>query len=184
MNKGGRPPISGVPGSRRIITTVSLKPEQQILLRRLGGSPWIREQIERAIKERQTMRDETSQLLDDILGAWHQYCRSFQMVAEPKTSAMFNGIRSSRQWDSENEILEDCGHKDKMKAVDFHIGELCDVYRTALCINARNICTGKNVWMSARLPKDEKERALVLLEARTSLLIRLRNAGVIYRVNT
>ena len=49
VNKGGRPALEA--GKRRTITSVSLTPEQQIKLRRLGGSKWLREAIEKAHKE-------------------------------------------------------------------------------------------------------------------------------------
>lgn len=125
------------------------------------------------------MKDETSQLLDDILGAWHNYCSNFRAIQQVTTSPMFAGVRNNRQWDAENEINEDLAHKSTMKAVDFHIGELQPVYRTALCINARNIATGKSVWFSARLPVDQMARAEVVFMARSALLSRLRDAGIL-----
>jgi len=48
MNKGGRPPLKQ--GSTRTKTTVSLTHEQQIQFRRLGGSKWLRQQIEKETK--------------------------------------------------------------------------------------------------------------------------------------
>lgn len=46
VNKGGRPAIET--GQRRISTTVSLTRELQIKFRRLGGSRWLRQQLEKA----------------------------------------------------------------------------------------------------------------------------------------
>lgn len=45
-NKGGRPPL--VPGARRRKAKVYLTHEQQIALRRLGGSAWARSVIDAA----------------------------------------------------------------------------------------------------------------------------------------
>ena len=92
---------------------------------------------------------------------------------------MFTGARSSRQWDDEDEIADARIHHSQMWAVDFHIGELKDVYRAALGMQARNLATGANVWTSVRLPQDAKARVVVLGEARGVLLGRLRGAGVL-----
>lgn len=48
-NKGGRPALEK--GYIRIVTTISLTRDLQIRLRQLGGSRWIRKQIEQASKE-------------------------------------------------------------------------------------------------------------------------------------
>lgn len=47
--KGGRPKID--PATHMQPTSVSLSPEHRIWLIRLGGSKWLRKQIERAINE-------------------------------------------------------------------------------------------------------------------------------------
>ena len=49
MNKGGRPALR--PGEQRKTSSVSLTHDQQIQFLRLGGSKWLREQIEKAIHE-------------------------------------------------------------------------------------------------------------------------------------
>jgi hypothetical protein len=125
------------------------------------------------------MKDETKEILDSLLGEWHRWSKGFQVVAGHGTSAMFTGVRSSRQWDSEHDVVDGALHNEQMKAVDFHIGELCDNFRTALGINARNIVTGKSVWSSPRLPENQKDRCELLANARFELVIRLRSAGII-----
>jgi hypothetical protein len=47
--KQGRPAL--VPGQRRRSTSVSLSHEQQIHLLRLGGSKWLRAQIDKAVAQ-------------------------------------------------------------------------------------------------------------------------------------
>lgn len=125
------------------------------------------------------MKDDTKELLDDLLVQWHKWAKGYTPVSTHSACAMFKGSKSSRQWDSESEVLDGDLHNEQMKMLDFHINELCDVYRTALQINARNLYTGKSVWSSPRLPEDQKQRQEILADARNSLCIRLRIAGVI-----
>lgn len=56
MNKPGRPAIE--PGFYRVPTSVSLSNEERILLRRFGGSQWLRLQIQ---AERQRRESTTTQ---------------------------------------------------------------------------------------------------------------------------
>ena len=49
MNKGGRPALC--PGETRKTSSVSLTHDQQIQFLRLGGSKWLRTQIEKALHE-------------------------------------------------------------------------------------------------------------------------------------
>lgn len=124
------------------------------------------------------MIDETRYLLDSLLADWHQWARGYQPVASHGTSAMFQGVRSSRQWDSESDATDASLHNSQMVTVDFHIGELSPLQRTALGIHARNLVTGRSVWSSARLPADVAERAVILGEARRALTDGLMRAGV------
>lgn len=125
------------------------------------------------------MINETRYLLDALLQDWHRWARGFSPVAEHHTSPVFGYQVNSRQWDSEDDVLDGHLHNAKMKAVDFHISELQPLYRTAIDIQARNLCTGKSVWTSARLPKDVDKRALIIAEARNQLLQRLMRDGVL-----
>jgi len=124
------------------------------------------------------MKNDSHQILDSLLSDWHRWAQGYSPVAGHGTSAMFTAVRSSRQWDSEDETLDASLHNTQMKAVDFHISEMSPLFRTALCINARNLATGRSVWTSARLPADVKERAIVLGEARSVLIVKLRDAGI------
>ena len=124
------------------------------------------------------MIDETRYLLDGILSDWFQWARGYQAVASHGTSAMFSGVRSSRQFDSESDVLDASLHNSQMQAVDFNIGELPPLQRTALGIQARNLVTGRSVWTSVRLPADIAERAVILADARKALTVKLVSAGV------
>lgn len=123
------------------------------------------------------VRDETDNLLDDLLSSWYRWAKGYNEGAHAKC-AMFAGVRTSRQWDSENDVVDSTLHNTTMQAVDFEVGELPPVYRTAVQIQARNLVTGHNVWSSPRLPEDPFERTTILIEARTTLLRRLMNAGI------
>lgn len=125
------------------------------------------------------MMNETRYLLDTILAEWHKWARGFSPVAEHHTSPVFGYQVNSRQWDSEDDVLDGHLHNSKMKAVDFHISELSPLHRTAIDIQARNLVTGRFVWTSTRLPVDVDQRAYVIAEARTQLLNRLIKDGVI-----
>ena len=125
------------------------------------------------------MQNDSSYLLDDLLSAWHRWCYGFEAVPTPKVSAMFSSVRISRQWDSEDDVLDSSIHNAQMKAFDFHVNELKPLQRTALQINARNLATGHSVWKSARLPEDVMERAIILRDARNNLMKRLTFAGIL-----
>lgn len=125
------------------------------------------------------MKDDARQLLDDILCRWHIWSRSYQPIADVGTTPMFKGARAGRQWDTMDEVIEREIDGGTMAAVEFHIYELPPIQRTALQINARNLATGRSVWKSERLPQDAEERAVLLLESRNALAIRLIDAGIL-----
>ena len=120
------------------------------------------------------MNNEVQLLLNDLLAAWHCYCKGYRWVIGYKpVAAGFSQVTSSRQWDSLHEVLDRDVDSTRLKAVDFHINELDPEYRTSLQIQARNLATGANVWTSARLPKDPQERISLLCRAREMLISRL-----------
>ena len=125
------------------------------------------------------MKDETRYLLDDLLIAWHRWASGFAPLGHHSVAPMFNGYSSSRQYDSESDVIDGTLHGDHMKSVDFHITELEPMHRTAICINARNLHTGKSVWISARLPEDAQKRQEILAVARITLTERLQSAGIL-----
>lgn len=125
------------------------------------------------------MKNDIREILDSILADWHIWAQGYQIVAGHGTSAMFTGVRTSRQYDSEDDLVDLSLNNDKMKTVDFQISEMQPMHRTALCINARNLVTGRSVWTSARLPSDVIKRAQVLSDARSGLMDKLREAGIL-----
>lgn len=124
------------------------------------------------------VKNDASAILDDLLARYHAWAKAFSPVPVQGADPMFRNVKSGKSWDSTSEVIEDELHGKTMEAVDFHIGEIPDPHRAALYILARNCYTGRNVWLSPRLPADPEERAIVIIEARSRLIRRLINAGV------
>jgi hypothetical protein len=51
-------------------------------------------------------------------------------------------------------------------------------WRLAIEFEAKNLASTANVWRSPRLPADEESRSVLVLEARTRLMVELRRDGV------
>lgn len=117
-------------------------------------------------------------ILDDLLADWHRWAKGYSAGAH-SACAMFIDVKSSRQYDDEGDVADADLHRSKMKSIDFHVGELEPLFRTALQIQARNLVTGFSVWTSARLPVDVVERAVILRDARNNLQDRLMKAGIL-----
>jgi hypothetical protein len=124
------------------------------------------------------MKDESNEILSDLLAQWHRWANGYKYAGGINSSPMFRECRSNhRQWASLDEVADE--DKSQWEHMDAVIMSLCDVYRTALQLNARNLATGRSVWTSARLPTDAVMRARVLADARTALCIKLRVDGVL-----
>jgi len=124
------------------------------------------------------MKDESNEILNDLLAQWHRWANGYQHVGGVNSSPMFRECTSnSRQWASLDEIAEE--DKSQLAYIDSVIMGFCDVYRTILQIHARNLSTGRSVWISARLPQDPASRAAILADARAALCIKLRVDGVL-----
>ena len=125
------------------------------------------------------MRNDIDSILDSLLSDWHCWCSNFRHVAQNGSCAMFTDVKSSRQWQDADEVLDSAKHNSTMKTIDFIVMDMEPNHRTSLQIKARNLVTGVNVWTSARLPLDPQERALILMTAKNALLARLSAAGVL-----
>ena len=123
--------------------------------------------------------------LDLLLQDWHCWASNFRHVVQSGSCAMFTEVKSSRQWQDADEVLDNAKHNSTMKTIDFVIsgdkegkGAMHEPYKTAICFKALNLATGVNVWSSPRLPKDPGARALILMQAKNTLMARLSAAGV------
>lgn len=124
------------------------------------------------------MMNDSYQILDDILSRWHSWARSYKANQQTPRDPVFRDAKSGRGWDSTDEIIEDEIHDSMMEAVDFQVSEMKDPHRAAIYALARNLSTGRSVWLSPRLPVDPLERATVIAEARNILTRKLMACGV------
>ena len=122
------------------------------------------------------MKSESLGIIDDLLCSWHKWADRWSPWVGHGSCAMFAGVKSSRQFDSEDDVADAAIHNTQMKAVDFHVSEMCDEYRTALQMCARNLSTGAAVWRSPRLPEDVEKCREVVTAAKVELLSRLGSA--------
>lgn len=124
------------------------------------------------------MMNDANQILDDILSRWHSWARSYKANQQTPRDPVFRDAKSGRGWDSTDEIIEDEIQNSMMEAVDFQVSEMKDPHRAAIYALARNLSTGRSVWLSPRLPVDPLERATVVAEARNILTRKLMACGV------
>ena len=124
------------------------------------------------------MMNDSRLILDDILSRWHSWARNYKANQQTPRDPVFRDAKSGRGWDSTDEIIEDEITNSMMEAVDFQVGEMKDPHRAAIYVLARNLSTGRSVWLSPRLPVDPVERAAVVAEARSQITKRLLDVGV------
>ena len=116
--------------------------------------------------------------LEDILSRWHSWSRAYRANQQAPRDPIFRDAKSGRGWDTTDNIIEDEIHGSMMESIDFQVSEMKDPHRAAIYILARNLSTGRSVWMSPRLPKDPLERATIVAEARNQITSRLMRCGV------
>ena len=126
------------------------------------------------------MRDYTQEEhLNSILSEWHSWAKGYSPIPVCGADPMFRNAKSSgRHWDSTSDVIEDEIQGKILQAVDFQVSEMADPHRTAIHFLARNLATGRSVWLSKRLPEDALARATIVAEARNQLTRRLVHAGV------
>ncbi|APW38458.1 hypothetical protein RD110_15655 [Rhodoferax koreense] len=121
--------------------------------------------------------------LNELLVMWHRHQQGYRLSAGYSSSdATCRDFRTPGHWDWQNgasasraDDLEVQAIKDAME----RIPNTPHRWHTALAFQARNLATGFDVWHSPVLPKTEDEREVLLMEARTKLLIQLRRDGAI-----
>jgi hypothetical protein len=114
-------------------------------------------------------------VLNDILSRWHSWaCDERTALGYPTVAVSAKQYRASRQYDDANGSLDQDIENVVMAAVDSCVWSLHDPYRTAIHINARNLCTGLTVWRSPRLPDGDLARAMLVSDARGLLMTRLK----------
>lgn len=115
--------------------------------------------------------------LDELLKLWHRWQSSYRLKSGyPGTAAGCEQYRASRQYDDVNGALDQDADTAMCHAIDAEVSRMPDPHRTAIHVEARNLCSVR-VWKSARL--DPAKAAQYTLEARVMLWGRLVNAGVV-----
>lgn len=117
-------------------------------------------------------------ILDDILARWHHWAKGYIPVPTCGADPMFRNAKSPHSSHSAYEVTDAKVEQDQMAALDFNVSEMKDPHRSAIYIHARNCYTGRNVWLSPRLPQDPLERARILGEAKAILVGKLLSAGI------
>ena len=125
------------------------------------------------------MLDDSAAILDDLLIRWHQTAFGRVGRGHDSKSAVFGQSQTSRQYDDVSGALDDDLDAARVRAVDFHVGEMADPHRSAIYANARALVHGCAVFSSPRLPQDREQRMAVVQEARQMLTRRLVAAGVL-----
>lgn len=122
-----------------------------------------------------------SEDLDHLLILWHNWQRAGKVARgyNDRTAVAGERYRTSRQHDDWNGKLDEDLDESRCKEVDFHVDSMQDPHRAAIYVLARNLTTGRAVWLSPRLPSDKAERDELVAQARQILTGRLVSAGVI-----
>jgi hypothetical protein len=120
-----------------------------------------------------------NQVLNDLLARWHVWSSSYSFgKGYPSVDSACRDSRTSRQYDDTNGAL-DAGVENRiMEAFDAAVWTIEQPHLTAIQFQARNFHARVAVWSSPRLPKDEMERGVLLMEARNKLMRALARSGV------
>lgn len=122
---------------------------------------------------------EINEKLNDLLARWHAHCLGYSAgKGYPSGDAVCRHADTTSAWDWWNGAVDKEVDRKIMEAFDAAIWTIPQPHLTALQFQAKNFHTGKQVWRSQRLPADERERAVILIEARTMLLKVLASGGV------
>lgn len=120
-----------------------------------------------------------SQVLNDLLARWHRWSSSYSFgKGYPSVDSACRDSRTSRQYDDTNGALDASVENKIMEAFDAVVWTIPQPHLTALQFQARNFHARRAVWTSPRLPTDEMERSILLMEARNKLMRALARSGV------
>lgn len=126
--------------------------------------------------------DEFDFQLSDLLARWHAYnCGHQYTRGYAGADSTCKDHNTNALYDRENGALDARLESSTMKEVGSAIDSIPNdpqPWNTVLHIHARNLHTGNEVWHSARITGGKEERALLLLEARNMLMVKLMRRGV------
>ena len=102
----------------------------------------------------------------DLLELWWKAESQWSPVeGYPTECPSCRDYRTSRQHDDTNGADETDARGRLIRHIAGVITNIDEPYRTALYLVARNRATGTQVWDSARLPRDTKQRAMIVTDA-------------------
>jgi hypothetical protein len=78
----------------------------------------------------------------------------------------------------ENGAAESDSNQQLMEMVDFAVWRLENPYRTTIQFLARNLALGASVWVSPRIPTDERARGSLIIHSRALLAKALNHDGI------
>lgn len=120
--------------------------------------------------------------LDDLLVCWHRWQSGYRLNrGYSKSDATCRDYDTPTHWDRQNGALEGRFDELQARAVNACMDRIPNAphyWRTALAFEARNLASAAVVWSSPVLPRTREEREILVLEARTRLLVELRRAGL------
>jgi hypothetical protein len=121
--------------------------------------------------------------LDDLLVMWHQFRAGYSVgQGFAGKDATCRDFQTPTHWDWKNGALDGRVDAITAKAVSDAVDTIPNTPRrwnTALAFEARNLASRAVVWSSPVLPKDKEELEVLVLEARTMLLVQLRKTGIL-----
>lgn len=134
--------------------------------------------------ERQSLEQpseaEINERLNDLLSRWHAHCQGYSAgKGYPSADAVCKHAKTSSVWDGWNGAQDEATNRQIMAEFDAAMWDVPQPYLTALQFQARNLYTGKQVWTSPRLPADDIERGVLIMEARVRLMKGLARRGVL-----
>jgi hypothetical protein len=121
-----------------------------------------------------------SEVLDAILSLWHRWQQADKGVNgfNRKTPVIGDTRPFRTQHHSQLEQLDADLDNFQCRQVNHEVRQMEDPHRTAIYMDARNLCLGIAVWSSPRLPDSAEARAVILKYARMFLVKRLKSSGV------
>ena len=124
-----------------------------------------------------------NQVLNDLLARWHVWSSSYSFgKGYPSVDSACRDSRTSKQYDDQNGALDAAVENRIMEGFDAVMWQMPNTtqqpYLTALQFQARNFHTRAQVWKSPRLPTEQMELVVVLMEARNHLIKALARNGM------
>jgi hypothetical protein len=137
----------------------------------------------KAIDSMEITKTAVDNRLDDLLVMWHEYRSNYSGARGfSGRDATCRDFQTPTHWDWKNGALDGRVDAITAKAVSDAVDIIPNTPRrwnTALAFEARNLASRSAVWSSPVLPTNREELEVLVLEARTMLLVQLRKAGVL-----